>query len=236
MVGQTNHLLAAMPADVIERLSRHIEKVTLIAGEVLYSAGANVTHLYFPVDLIVMMLLPLSDGTTSKVAIVGHEGVVGISVFMGSATSLGRAVVLTRGKAFKISATALQSEFDRSGAAMRLLLRFTQSVATQMAQTIVCNRHHHLEQQLCSLLLACMDRTPTGCTLAVTQEIVAGLLGVRRAGISEAASTLRELGLITSSRGRIRMLDRAGLQNRACECYQVVKRETDRLLTDLQGT
>lgn len=227
---QANRLLAAMPKDVLERLLPHIEKVSLAAGDVLYEPGVEVNHLYFPANTIVTLLLQLNTGTSTKVAVIGNEGVVGISVFMGSVTSLGRAVVLNTGDAFKIPADVLKTEFDRNGAAMRLLLCFTQSVATQMAQTAVCNRHHLVEQQLCSWLLSCLDRMPRGNALPVTQELVAGMLGVRREGVSEAAGTLRQLGLITSSRGHIRVLDRAGLQARACECYLVVKRETDRLL------
>ena len=232
---QANRLLAALPKDVLERLLPHIEKVTLFAGDTLYNAGGDVDHLYFPSSTVVILLLQLGDGAATKVAVIGREGVVGISVFMGGATALGRAVVLNTGDAFKISAAVLKTEFDRNGAAMRLLLRFTQVVVTQMAQTALCNRHHLIEQQLCTWLLTCMDRLPQGSALPVTHETMAGMLGVRREGITDAATTLRELGLIANSRGQVRILDRTGLQARACECYQVVKRETDRLLPDRQA-
>ena len=225
-----------MPQVALERLLPDLEKVRLVAGEVLYDADGDLQHAYFPANTIVTLLLPSSSGATTKVAVVGREGVVGVSAFMGGAPPPGRAVVLNTGDAFKIPAVALKAEFDRYGAVMRLLLRFTQVLVTQMAQTAVCNRHHVIEAQLCAWLLTCMDRLPQGNSLPVTQEIVAGMLGVRREGISEAAGTLRQLGLIAFRRGRISMLDRAGLQARACECYQVVKRETDRLLPERPAT
>ena len=233
---QANRLLAVMPNDALDRLLQTAEKVRLVAGDVLYSADSALTHTYFPADIIVTLLLEPSGRPTTKVAMVGREGVVGVSAFMGGTPPPGRAVVLNDGYAFKIPAAALKTEFDLNNAATRLLLRFTQSLVTQMAQSAVCNRHHKIEPQLCSWLLSCMDRLPKGNTLPVTQDTVASILGVRREGISQAASTLRQSGLIDFRRGRINVLDRPGLLIRACECYAVVKRETDRLLPDRLAT
>ena len=233
---QANRLLAVMPHDSLDRLLQGAEKVRLVAGDVLYSADNPLTHAYFPADVIVTLLLESNGRPTTKVAMVGREGVVGVSAFMGGAPPPGRAVVLNDGSAFKITAAALKAEFDLNGAAMRLLLRFTQSLVTQMAQSVVCNRHHQIEPQLCSWLLGSMDRLPKGNTLPVTQEMVAGMLGVRREGISQAAGILRKSGLIDFRRGRINVLDRLGLLARACECYAVVTRETDRLLPDRPAT
>lgn len=228
---QANRLLAVMPNDALERLVPHLETVRLNAGDVLYDQGAELTHLYFLGDAIVTLLLKLEGRNPTKVAIVGHEGVVGVSAFMAGMSPPSHALVLSPGHAFKIPAATLKAEFDRSGPVMHLLLRYTQSLVTQIAQTAVCNRHHVVEQQLCSCLLACMDRLK-GRDLAVTQEVIAGMLGVRREGVAEAAGVLRELGLIAYSRGHISVLNHQGVQARACECYQVVKRETDRLLPD----
>ena len=233
---QANRLLAVMPNDALDRLLQDAEKVRLTAGDVLYSADSTLTHTYFPADIIVTLLLETSGRPATKVAMVGREGVVGVSAFMGGAPPPGRAVVLNDGNAFKIPAAALKTEFDLNGAATRLLLRFTQSLVTQMAQSAVCNRHHQIEPQLCSWLLSSMDRLPKGNTLPVTQEMVASILGVRREGISQAAGTLRQSGLIDFRRGRINVLDRPGLLARSCECYAVVKRETDRLLPDRLAT
>ena len=233
---QANRVLAVMPPDALERLLQVTEKVSWVSGDVLYGTDGDLKHAYFPADVIVTLLLESSGRPTTKVAMVGREGMVGVSTFMGGAPPPGRAVVLNNGDAFKIPAAALKAEFDRNGPAMRLLLRFTQSLVTQMAQTAVCNRHHQVEPQLCAWLLTCMDRLPTGNSLPITQEGVAGILGVRREGISEAAGLLRQLGLISFTRGRISLFDRPGLLARACECYQVVKRETDRLLPDRPAT
>lgn len=232
---QANRLLAAMPREAIERLLPDMEKVRLIGGEVLYEAGAELKHVYFPAGAIVVFLLRTSCGSTTQVAIAGHESLVGLPVLMGGMAQRS-ALVLSTGYAFKISATSLKTEFDRNGAVMRLLLRFTQATVTQMAQTAVCNRHHQLENQLCGWLLACMDRLPHGNSLQVTHETVASMLGVRRVGVTEATGRLRQLGLIGVSRGKISILDRGGLQARACECYQEVKRETDRLLPNRPAT
>jgi CRP-like cAMP-binding protein len=228
---QANRLLAVLPDEAVGRLLPDMALISLHAGDVLYDQGTALTHLYFPLDSIVTLLLTLEKRNATKVALVGHEGVVGVAAFMGGVPPPGRAVVLSPGHAVKIPAATIKAEFDRMGPVMRLLLRYTQSLVTQMAQTAVCNRHHVVEQQLCSWLLACSDRL-NGGELAVTQEVIAGMLGVRREGVTEAAGTLRALGLIAYSRGHISVLDPAGVLARACECYLVVKRETDRLLPD----
>ena len=229
---QANGLLASMPHDALGRLLPFLERVTLAAGQTLYSENIELQHAYFPVDTLVCLMVSVNGHTPTKLAVVGLEGVVGISVFMGSTQPHGRAVVLNPGHAFKIPAAVLKAEFDLNGLAMRLLLRFTQALVTQMAQTAVCNRHHLVEQQLCCWLLTCLDRLPQRSSLPITQADVANLLGVRREAVSQAAGNLRQLGLIDSRRGRMILLDRAGLQARACECYLVVKRETQRLLPD----
>lgn len=231
---QANRLLGVMPDEAIRRLLPDLALISLNAGDVLYDQDTELTHLYFPLDTIVTLLLKLEKGNATKVAVVGYEGVVGVSAFMGGAPPPGCAVVLSSGHALKIPAATITAEFDRMGPVMRLLLRYTQSLVTQMAQTAVCNRHHVVEQQLCAWLLACSDRLK-GRELAVTQEVMAGMLGVRREGVTEAAGALRALGLIAYSRGHINVLDHAGVLARACECYLVVKRETDRLLPDRQA-
>lgn len=234
---QANRLLAAMPRDALERLLQHIDRVWLDAGQVLYGAGGEVTFAYFPADVIVTLVLESNGRADTKVAMIGREGVVGVTAFIGVEQPAGRrAVVLNGGYAFRLPVGALKAEFDRNGPAMRLLLRFLQSLITQMAQTAVCNRHHSVEPQLSTWLLACMDRLPADSSLQVTQEQIAGMLGVRREGVSEAAGKLRQLGLIDFSRGRISLLDRPGLLARACECYGVIKNETDRLLPDRPAT
>ena len=232
---EANRLLAVMPHDSLERLVPHMERVTLAAGQVLYEGSDQLQFAYFPVNTIVTLMLSLDGHAPTKLALVGREGVVGISAFMGGA-NYGCAVVLNKGEAFKIPAAVLKAEFDLNEAAMRLLLRFTQALVTQMAQTAVCNRHHVVEQQLCNWLLTCLDRLPQGNSMAVTQALVASMLGVRREAVSEATVHLRDMGLIASRRGRIILLDRPGLQARACECYLVVKRETNRLLPDRPAT
>ena len=233
---QANRLLAAMPKDALERLLPDIEVVTLVAGGRLDSVEDGVKYAYFPADMIVTVLVLSGDDTTTKVAVIGREGMIGIPAFMGNEAPHRRLVVLNTGNAFKIPVAVLKTEFDRNGAVMRLILRFAQSLLTQMAQNAVCNRYHLVGQQLSVWLLTCMDRMPEGNSLHVTQETVAGMLGVRREAINDAANTLRQLGLIAIRRGQIRMLDRPGLMAHACECYLVVKRETDRLLPDRPAT
>ena len=232
---RANRLLAVMPKDALERLLPDIETVMLMAGDRLDVDG-GFKCAYFPADMIVTVLVPSGDHTTTKVAVIGREGMVGMPVFMGNESPHRHLVVLNTGNAFKIPSAALKTEFDRNGAVMHLLLRFTQSLLTQMAQNAVCNRHHLVGQQLSAWLLTCMDRMPEGNSLRVTQEVVAGLLGVRREAINDAASTLQQLGLIAIRRGHIRVLDRPGLMANACECYLAVKRETDRLLPDRPAT
>ena len=232
---RANRLLAVMPKDSLERLLPDIETVMLMAGDRLDVDG-GFKCAYFPADMIVTVLVPSGDHTTTKVAVIGREGMVGIPAFMGNESPHRHLVVLNTGNAFKIPSAALKTEFDRNGAVMHLLLRFTQSLLTQMAQNAVCNRHHLVGQQLSAWLLTCMDRMPEGNSLRITQEVVAGLLGVRREAVNEAASTLQQLCLIAIRRGHIRVLDRPGLMANACECYLAVKRETDRLLPDRPAT
>ena len=233
---RANGLLAVMPQDALGRLLPSIEKVRLVAGEVLDDVGSGSENAYFPADMIVTVMVPVDGYKTTKVAVIGREGMIGVPYFMGNGMPLRRLMVLNNGDAFKISAAALRTEFDRNGPVMRLLLRFAQTLITQMAQTAVCNRHHMVDRQLCTWLLACMDRLPQGSSLQVTHETIAGMLGVRRECIAESANKLRESGLISYSRGQVSVLDRAGLQSKACECYQVVKREIDRLLPDRPAT
>lgn len=233
---RANGLLAAMPKDALERLLPDIETVTLVAGDRLDSVEGGLKHAYFPADMIITVLIPSGEHTTTKVAVIGREGMIGVSAVMGNEAPHRRLVVLNTGHAFKIPVAEIKAEFDRKGAVMRLILRFAQTLLTQMAQNAVCNRYHLISQQLSAWLLTCMDRMPEGNTLRVTQETVAGILGVRREAINDAANTLRQLGLIAFRRGHIRMLDRPGLMANACECYLVVKRETDRLLPDRPAT
>ena len=198
-------------------------------GEVLYESGNSLAHVYFPVDSIVSLLYVMEDGSSAEIAIVGNEGLVGVSLFMGGETTPSRAVVQSAGRGFRLKAEALKDEFGRSGAVMHLLLRYTQALITQMAQTAVCNRHHSLDQQLCRWLLLSLDRLQ-GSELRMTQELIANMLGVRREGVNAAALKLQGAGLIRYARGHISVIDRPGLEQRSCECYAVVKKEYDRLL------
>jgi CRP-like cAMP-binding protein len=200
-------------------------------GEALYEAGIALHHVYFPVDSIVSLLNVMADGASAEIAVVGNDGVVGVSLFMGGESTPSRAVVQSAGHAYRLKAKILKSEFTRAGPMQHLLLRYTQALLTQMAQTAVCNRHHTLDQQLCRWLLLSLDRLPSN-ELAMTQDLIANMLGVRREGVNEAAGKLQEAGLIHYSRGRIVVLDRLGIEARTCECYAVVKRESDRLLPD----
>ena len=227
---QLNRLLAVLPDDALKRLSPHLEKIELPAGKVLYVPGSELRHLYFPLDSIVVLLCQMENGASTETAVIGNDGFVGVSLFMGGAT-LSQAMVQSAGCAFRIKAAPMKTEFDRNGAMMHLLLRYTQALITQVPQTAVCNRHHLLEQQLCRWLLLSLDRLP-GNELIITQEVIAGMLGVRREGVPEAPRTLQKLGLIAYQRGHITVLDRAGLEARVCECYAVVKRESQRLLPE----
>ena len=231
MVPLRNHLLAALPKGDFDRLTPHLRLVSLSLGEALYESGSALRHVYFPVDSIVSLLAVMEDGASAEIAVVGNDGVVGVSLFMGGETTPSRAVVQSAGHAYRLKAAILKSEFTRAGAMQHLLLRYTQALLTQMAQTAVCNRHHTLDQQLCRWLLVSLDRLPSN-ELAMTQDLIANMLGVRREGVNEAAGKLQEAGLIHYSRGRIVVLDRLGIEARTCECYAVVKRESDRLLPD----
>jgi CRP-like cAMP-binding protein len=226
-----NHLLAALPAPDFERLDPHLELVALPLGEALYEPGVMLRHVYFPIDSIVSLLYVMSDGASAEIAVVGNDGVVGVSLFMGGETTPSRAVVQSAGRGYRLEGELLKDEFNRAGAMQHLLLRYTQALLTQMAQTAVCNRHHSLDQQLCRWLLLSLDRLPSN-ELVMTQELIANMLGVRREGVTEAAGKLQQAGLIEYHRGHITVLDRLGIEARTCECYAVVKKECDRLLPD----
>ena len=227
-----NHLLAALPDAEYQRLAPHLELVPMPLGEALYESGGRMQHVYFPTTSIVSLLYVMEDGASAEIAVVGNEGILGISLFMGGETTPSRAVVQSAGHGYRLRANLLKQEFNRAGPVMHLLLRYTQALITQMAQTAVCNRHHSVEEQLCRWLLLSHDRL-SGDELAMTQELIANMLGVRREGVTEAAGKLQQKGLIRYSRGRIDVLDRPGLERAVCECYAVVKREFDRLMMDL---
>jgi CRP-like cAMP-binding protein len=226
---RTNQLLAALPETEWTRWQVLLEAVEMPLGQVLYEPGAGLSHVYFPTTAIVSLLYVMENGASAEIAVVGNEGIVGISLFMGGESTPGRAVVQSAGCGFRLRAQTVKDEFNRAGAVLHLLLRYIQALITQMAQTAVCNRHHTLDQQLCRWLLLSLDRLP-GNELVMTQELIANMLGVRREGVTEAATRLQQSGLIRYSRGRISVLDRAGLEKRTCECYAVVKKEYDRLL------
>lgn len=228
----SNRLLAALPPDEWQRWQPSLEAVDLRLGQVLYESGGKMQHVYFPIDAIVSLLFVLENGASAEIAVVGNEGIVGISLFMGGETTPSRAVVQSAGKCLRLRAHFLKSEFRDSLPVMHLLLRYTQALITQMTQTAVCNRHHSLDQQLCRWLLLSLDRLK-GSNLVMTQELIANMLGVRRESVTEAAGRLQKAGLISYRRGKIDVIDRKGLEQRTCECYAVVKREYDRLLPDL---
>ena len=226
-----NQLLAALPDAEWQCWSSQLEWVDMPLGQVLYESGRTLSHVYFPVTSIVSLLYVMEDGASAEIAVVGLEGVVGISLFMGGESTPSRAVVQSAGRGMRLPASFIKAEFNRAGSAMHLLLSYTQALITQMAQTAVCNRHHSLDQQLCRWLLLSLDRLD-GPDLVMTQELIANMLGVRREGVTEAALKLQTNGLIRYVRGRISVLDRPGLEKRTCECYAVVKKEYDRLLPD----
>ena len=226
--AKQNQLLAAMPEAEWKRWLPDIEAVDLPLGEVLYEPGTTLSHVYFPTTAIISLLYVLENGASAEIAVVGKEGLVGISLFMGGESTPSRAVVQSAGKGFRLPAQAMKDEFNRGGAVLHLLLRYTQALITQMSQTAVCNRHHSLDQQLCRWLLLSLDRLE-GSELVMTQELISNMLGVRREGVTEAALQLQSAGLIKYSRGRISVLDRPGIEKRSCECYAVVKNEYDRL-------
>jgi CRP-like cAMP-binding protein len=226
---QANQLLAAMPPAEWRRWQPHLEPVTLALGQVLYESGDTLGYVYFPTTAIVSLLYVMEDGASAEIAVVGLEGMVGISLFMGGESTPSRAVVQSAGQGFRLRAQLMKDEFNRAGPVLHLLLRYTQALITQMAQTAVCNRHHSLDQQLCRWLLLSLDRL-RGNELVMTQELIANMLGVRREGVTEGALKLQKAGLIRYARGRITVLDRTGLEQATCECYAVVKKEYDRLL------
>jgi CRP-like cAMP-binding protein len=224
-----NHLLDALPSSNYARIAPNLELIPMRLGEVLYEPGMRLRHVYFPTTSIVSLLYVMEDGASAEIAIVGNEGILGISLFMGGDTTPSRAVVQSAGHGFRLKAELLKDEFGRFGQTMHLLLRYTQALITQMGQTAVCNRHHSVDRQLCRWLLLSLDRLSSN-ELVMTQELIANMLGVRREGVTEAAGKLQDAGLIRYRRGRITVLDRARLEARSCECYQVVKAEFDRLL------
>ncbi len=226
-----NHLLAALPDAERRRWLPQLELVEMPLGQVLYESGGTLSHVYFPTTAIVSLLYVMENGASAEIAMVGNEGIVGISLFMGGDSTSSRAVVQSAGLGLRLKAQILKDDFNRAGPVLHLLLRYTQALITQMAQTAVCNRHHSLDQQLCRWLLLSLDRLE-GKELVMTQELIANMLGVRREGVTEGALKLQQAGLIRYARGHISVLDRDGLQKRTCECYAVVKKEYDRLLPE----
>lgn len=224
-----NHLLAALAVDEYRRLRPHLELVAMPLGFVLHESGVPMRHVYFPTDCIVSLLYVMEDGASAEIAVIGHEGIVGLPIIMGGDSTTSRAVVQSAGHAFRLPGQVLKNEFRLAGPMQRRLLRYTQALLTQTAQTAVCNRHHTLDQQFCRWLLLSLDRLPSN-ELIMTQELIANMLGVRREGVTEAAGHVQEAGLIKYNRGHITVLDRTGLEARTCECYAVVRKECDRLL------
>ena len=220
-----NHLLASLPLPEQERLFPQLQLIPMPLGHVLYESGSELSHVYFPTDCIVSLLYVMEDGASAEIAVVGNEGLVGVALFMGGETTPSRAVVQSAGYAYRLPGAGLKQEFSIGGAMQHLLLRYTQALLTQMAQTAVCNRHHPVDQQLCRWLLLSLDRLPSN-ELSMTQELIANMLGVRRAGVAEAAGHLQDVGLIRYNRGHITVLDRHRLEQRVCECYAVVKRNS----------
>jgi CRP-like cAMP-binding protein len=228
-----NRLLAALTPTELKRLRPHLEPIMMPLGDVIHESGLTLEHVYFPTTGIVSLLYVMEDGASAEIAVVGNEGVVGISLFMGGETTPSRAVVQSAGGAYRLPARFMQAEFIRGGSLQHLLLRYTQALITQMAQTAVCNRHHSVDQQLCRWLLLSLDRLE-GDELIMTQELIANMLGVRREGVTAAAGKLQKAGVITYRRGHIKVLDRPTLETLSCECYAVVRRESDRL-SDYEG-
>jgi len=225
-----NHLLAALPEDARQRLFPHMKLVDLPLGKVLYESGDALHHVFFPTDAIVSLLYVMESGASAEISVVGNEGLIGIAVFMGGESTPSRAIVQSAGSAFSLPSQRLRTEFNAYADMRMLMLRYTQALITQMAQTAVCNRHHSIDQQLCRWLLLSLDRL-TSHQLVMTQELIANMLGVRREGVTEAAGKLQDLGVIEYQRGKITVLDRPRLEQLCCECYAVVKKETDRLQT-----
>jgi CRP-like cAMP-binding protein len=230
-----NYLLAALPIAESQRWLPLMECVDLPLGQVLYESGTTLSHVYFPTTAIISLLYVMENGASAEIAVVGNEGIVGISLFMGGESTSSRAVVQSAGKGFRLKAQLMKDEFNRAGPVLHLLLRYTQALITQMAQTAVCNRHHSLDQQLCRWLLLSLDRLDSN-QLVMTQELIANMLGVRREGVTEGALKLQHAGLIRYARGHITVLDRPGLEKRSCECYAVVRKEYERLLPRTQAS
>ncbi|VVE09705.1 Crp/Fnr family transcriptional regulator [Pandoraea iniqua] len=230
-----NRLLAVLPPNEWNRIAPELMLVEMPLGKVIYESGDQLAHVYFPTTSIVSLLYVMEDGASAEIAIVGNDGLIGIALFMGGETTPSRAIVQSAGYAYRLSARVLKDEFKRAGPLQRLLLRYTQALITQMAQTAVCNRHHSIDQQLCRWLLLSLDLLPSN-ELQMTQELIANMLGVRRSGVTEAALKLQTAGLIQYSHGHIKVLDREGLEKRVCECYSVVRREFTRLLPDTIAT
>ena len=228
-----NHLIAALPTADFERVAPHLELVPILLGDPLYEPGGQLQHVYFPTTAIVSLLYIMESGSSVEIAGVGNEGILGISLFMGGDTTPSSAVVQTSGHGYRLHRKWLKEEFSRGGLMQALLLRYTQALVTQMFQTAACNRHHSIEQQLCRWLLLTLDRLPTN-ELIMTQELIASTLGVRRESVTEAAGNLQRTGFISYRRGHVSVLDRSGLEASACECYAVIKKELDRLLSDVQ--
>jgi len=228
--AQQNRLLAALSPTERERIFPHLQLAEMPLGKVLYEPGDVLRYVYFPTDSIVSLLYVLADGASAEISVVGNEGLIGIAQFMGGRTTPSRAIVQSAGHAYRLAGQLLKDEFRRNGPMQVLLLRYTQALITQMAQTAVCNRHHSVDQQLCRWLLLSLDRLSSN-QLTMTQELVANMLGVRREGVTEAAGKLDKLGVIRYARGHITVLDRSKLESLCCECYDVVKKETDRLLS-----
>lgn len=228
-VPTQNHLLAALSEEVRNRLFGQLELVSLALGKVLYESGDTLRHVYFPTDSIISLLYVMKSGASAEISVVGNEGLIGVALFMGGESTPSRAMVQSAGSAFRLEGQRLKDEFNRHGELLVLMLRYTQSLLTQMAQTAVCNRHHTIDQQLCRWLLLSLDRLPSN-QLTMTQELIANMLGVRREGVTDAAGKLQRMGVINYSRGQITVLHRRKLEKLSCECYAVVKKETDRLL------
>ncbi|MDX2463997.1 MAG: Crp/Fnr family transcriptional regulator [Porticoccus sp.] len=228
---QKNYIIEALPADVQSRLLPDLELVKLPLGKILYESGEILHHVYFPVDCIISLLYVMENGSSAEISVIGNEGMLGTSLFLGGETTCNRAVVQSAGSAFRVDAKHFKAEFGRHTEMLILLLSYTQALLTQMAQTAVCNRHHSIDQQLCRWMLLSLDRLPTN-NLLMTQELISNMLGVRRESVTEAAGKLQDLGIISYQRGHIKVLDRPGLERMTCECYAVEKKETDRLLPE----
>jgi CRP-like cAMP-binding protein len=224
-----NQILSALPQAERERLFPHLQRVELPLGKVLYESGGRLRHVYFPTDSIVSLLYVMENGASAEIAVVGNDGAIGVALFMGGETTTNRAIVQSAGSAYRLSGARLKREFDRHGELLHILLRYTQALFTQMSQTAVCNRHHSVDQQLCRWLLLSLDRLDSN-QLSMTQELIANMLGVRREGVTEAAGKLQKSGAIEYSRGKIKVLNRPQLERSSCECYAVVKKETERLV------